>query len=141
MMNIMTYKKQYTEDFEFETIIKEDGKQIKSITIETTYEDTYVKTYTVTPISHPVYPYLSIAYMKPIFPLKYTDITEEEPEVIFYRSLENMIQAVNTYLQEEYHKDDVTTFGVKIEYDRVSYGYFPVCKDGNILLRKMGVVI
>ena len=140
MMSISPIKN-ITKDQALETIIKEDHKQIKSITIETTFQDTYVKTYTITPISHPVYPYLSITFTLPIFPFRYTDITEEEPDIIFYQSLKNMIQAVNTYLQKEYHKDDITTFGVKIEYDTVSYGYFPVCKDGNILLRKVGVVI
>ena len=131
--------KNHTKALTFETVIKEDDKKIKSITIETTYEDTYAKTHTIIRLPHPVYPYMSITFTLPIFPLKYTDITEEEPEVSFYQSLENMIQATDTYIQEEFDKDKITTLGVKIEYDTGSYGYFAVYKeDGKILLRKVG---
>lgn len=142
MMNIVPNKNN-TKDFEFETLIKEDYEKIKSITIETTYEDRDTKTHIILRVPNLVYPYTSITSTMPIFPLSYTDFIEEEPEVIFYRSLEDMIQETSTYIREEFHKDKVTTFGVKIEYDTVSYGYFPVYvhKDGKILLRKVGIVV
>ena len=125
--------------FSLETIIKEHLEKIKSITIETTYDDTYTKTFTVSPISTPIYRYMSLTYTMKLFPLNYNDIIEEEeeePDTLFYKSSEDMIQSINTYIQEEFEKEEITEFKVEIEPDIISYGY-PIYGDGKLLLRKI----